>query len=277
MKKSNFIVLNLFGFNKEHLSARLKLLCVVLITLQFYLVPITSSIMSKSDFNSYATYMQFYATSSYTVIILGLIVLEANGIKLFHDYLTILMIALSCFLRGELSGEYNAIYHSYMNFLGITLLIYVFFFQRKITMPSLKSFVIAILWSVITVLVSALLYAIISPVHGSLPANLLDYIMNMLVFQFSFVAVIEEAVFRGLLFGFIVLSGFEENKALLVQAILFWGYHYMNVTNPLLFFLLVPLITISATLIVKKYNLLYMTMLMHLLVNVFARVLVAIL
>jgi membrane protease YdiL (CAAX protease family) len=277
MTNIDFIAQKLFAVNKENLSTRLKLLCVVLITLQSYLVPITSYIMSKSDDSSYAAYMQFYAISSYTVIILGLIVLDANGVKLFQDYLTLLMIVLSCFFRSDLGGEYDTIYRNYMNFLGISLLIYIFYLQRRITVPNLKSLVVAILWSGITILVSAFLYAIIEPVHGTLPANLINYTINMLLFQFSFVTVIEEAIFRGLLFGFMVLSGFGENKALLVQAILFWGIHYMSVSNPLLFFLFVPLYTISITLIVKRYKLLYMSILMHTLVNVFARVLVAIL
>lgn len=276
MKSHNSNFLQTPNVAKNHLNSKMATLYIILITLQFYLLPLVSFLFG-TDFSRYATYMHFYAMSSYTIIVIGIIVLHINGVVLFQDYFTLSIIVLSCFLRSTLKGDYELVHRIYMNFLGFVLLIYMIANQRKITMPGLKSIFIGCLWSVGTVLVLAILYVVLDPVHGSLPSDLHNYIVNMSVFQLSFVAVIEETVFRGLLFGFMVLSGCKENTALLIQAVLFWGFHYMDITKPILFFIFVPLFTISATLMVKKYKMLYLSIVMHILVNVFARIFVAIL
>lgn len=260
----------------KHLSPKIAYIYIVLITLQFYLLPL-ASFAYETDFNRQAAYMHFYATSFYTIIVLGAVVLHSNGIVLFRDHYTLSLIALSCFLRTTFIGDYELLHRSYMNFLGLTLLIYMIVNRRKITIPSLKSVFIGFLWSASTVLILALLYAVLVPMHGALPLDLTSYIINMSVFQLSFVTVIEEAAFRGLLFGFMVLNGYKENTALFIQAILFWGIHYMDIANPVLFFIIVPLFTLSVTLIIKKYKMLYLSIIMHLLMNVFLRVFVAML
>ena len=65
--------------------------------------------------------------------------------------------------------------------------------------------------------------------RGILPTDLTSYIINSSLFQLSFITVIEEAYFRGLLFGFLVMIGFKENVALIVQALLFLGVHYLKI------------------------------------------------
>ena len=56
---------------------------------------------------------------------------------------------------------------------------------------------------------------------------------------------IEEAYFRGLLYGFLVMNGVKENSALWIQAILFCLNHYLDIMqNPILFiFGVVPIVT----------------------------------
>jgi hypothetical protein len=202
-------------------------------------------------------------------------VLHANGIMLFRDYFTLLTITASCFLSSILKGEYELVYKIYMNCLGVALLLYTIVNRRRLFIPSLKSATIGFFWSASTVIILAVIYATWNPVHGSLPADISTYIVNMSAFQLPFVAVIEEAIFRGLLFGFMMMIGYKENTALFIQAILFWGYHYMDIANPVFFFITIPLFTLSATLLIKKYKTLYLLIMMHLLVNVFVRVLVA--
>lgn len=264
------------NITKNGLNPKIVYIYVGLITLQFYLVPLASFVYG-TDLNRYATYMHFYAMSSYTIIVLGGIVLHTNGIVLFRDHFTLSIIALSCFLRSAFQGDYELIYRIYMNFLGIVLLVYIIKNRKKINLPSLKSVIVGFLWTAGTVLILVFLYATLDSVHGSLPSDLLTYIINRLVFQLSFVAVIEEVVFRGLIFGFLVMSGCKENTAFFVQAVLFWGFHYMDIANPVLFFVIVPIFTLSVTLIIKKYKMLYLSIIIHLFVNVFLGVLVSVL
>ena len=73
------------------------------------------------------------------------------------------------------------------------------------------------------------------------------------------------------------MNGFKENTAFSIQAILFWMGHYMSISNPVLFFIAIPLLTISTTLIMKKYKMIFEPIMVHTLVNVYASVIVIIL
>jgi membrane protease YdiL (CAAX protease family) len=130
---------------------------------------------------------------------------------------------------------------------------------------------------VITVVTISLLLFFINPTHESFPPKLLVYLLNTFLYQVSFVTVIEEACFRGLLFSFLVMNGYEEDRALIIQAILFWGSHYLKISSISLFFVAVPLLTLSLTLIIKKYKMLYMSVMVHTFANVLGPVLVVIL
>jgi len=75
-----------------------------------------------------------------------------------------------------------------------------------------------------------------------------------------------------------VLNGWQENRAFFIQGILFWGVHYMQISaNPAVFFIAVPMLTLSTTLITKEYKMLYLSVIVHTLANVFGPVLLAIL
>jgi membrane protease YdiL (CAAX protease family) len=95
------------------------------------------------------------------------------------------------------------------------------------------------------------------------------------MYQLSFVTVIEEALFRGLLFGLLLMNGYKENTALFIQSVLFCGIHYLKLNDPILFFILLPLFTLSVSLIVKKYKMLYLSIMVHTFNNVFGGLIVA--
>lgn len=259
---------------KRPINPKIGIAFIGLIILQFYLLPLIPWV-AGADINKYATYVYFYAMSSYTIIVLGIMIFRANGIELFQDHFTLWIIVLSCFLRSTFGGDYAEIHQYYMNFLGLVLVIYIIVNRKDIKIPGPKSLFIGLLWSVGTVVMISVLSVLIDPARGTLPTNLLSYIINMSIFQLSFGTVIEEACFRGLIYGFMVMNGYKENTALFVQAVLFWGIHYMKITNPVLFFVVIPLVTLSATLIIKKYKMLYISIIMHTLNNVFSAILVA--
>ena len=105
---------------------------------------------------------------------------------------------------------------------------------------------------------------------------LLNYIINTFIFQLSFVSVIEEAYFRGLIFSYLMMNGYKENAALYIQAILFWGIHYLKIVNLVHFFVDIPVLILGVTLLIKKYKMLYLSIMLHTLNNVFGAILVAI-
>jgi membrane protease YdiL (CAAX protease family) len=259
---------------KTRVNPKLGFVFIVLIILFSSLVPLIG-LASGPDYNKYTNLYYFYVISSYTIIVLSIIIFRSSDLEVFQDHFSLWTIVLSCFLRASLGGENEALYKGILIFIGTVLSIYIIRNRKNIKMPNVKSIFISIVWSVGTVVLVAMVIAFLVHEHGSLPSDLLSYIIKMSVFQFSFVTVIEESCFRGLLFCFLVMNGYKENKALFLQAVLFWGVHYMKMNNPVLFFVASPILILSITLIIKKYKMLYSSIIMHTLNNVFTAVLVA--
>jgi hypothetical protein len=71
-----------------------------------------------------------------------------------------------------------------------------------------------------------------------------------------------------------MMTGYQEDRALVIQGILFWGAHYLKFNaNPVIFFVAAPILTISTSLILKKYKMLYLSIVVHTFVNVLEPVL----
>ena len=168
------------------------------------------------------------------------------------------------------------IYKSILIILGVFFATYSIVNRKNIKFPSLKSVFIGLGWSVCAVLIIALIYAFLDQtLIQPFPPNLSTIIVNEFINQLSFTSVPEEACFRGLIFSFMVMNGYKEDKAFVIQAILFWSIHLGTIiTNPTLFFIIIPLGTLFMTLIIKKYKMLYLSIIMHTFINVFTTVLV---
>jgi hypothetical protein len=263
----------------KNLKPKLGIVFIFLITLQSYLIPLIPTV-SGIDYNKYVNLSYLCAIVAYTIIVLSIIIFDSNDLEVFQDKFSLWIIALTCFFRVNLGGNNEIIYKGILFFLGMMLVGYIIINQKHIKTPSLKSFFVGSLGAIGIVVVGALIRILLlapNSSHGILPSNLDTYIINVFVFQLSFVTVIEEAYFRGLIFGFLVMNGCKENTALFIQGVLFWGTHYMKMGDPALFFVILPVFTIYATLITKKYKMLYLTIIWHTLNNVFGGILIAIL
>jgi hypothetical protein len=243
------------------------------IILEIYLVPLIS-IISGKNLDTYVILLDLHSFLAYTIIVFS-IVFYFDDLSVFRDYFSLGFIVITCFFRVNLGGSYGFIYKCSLILLGLVLLGFIIKNRTKIKIPGIKSFLIGLLWSLGTVLAVVFLHLLLDSNHGTLPTNVGHYIRNQTLFELSFTTVIEEAFFRGLLFSLLVLNGCRENKALIIQAFLFWGVHYMDITDPILFFGVLPLLTISATFLLKKYKMLYSTIIMHTMNNVLAGILIA--
>lgn len=260
---------------RKQTDPKLTNLFVFLIILQSYFLPLIALTVG-SDLNRYRDYLYLYTTISYTIIVLGIIIFDDRGLDVLKDHYSLWIIVIACFLAAVVGGTNNAIYQIFLVLLGLRLSVHLLTKSRGFRLPSLKSVYTGLLWSVGTIVIIALLLAFLTSTRLSLPSNLLSYILSTFLFEVAFVTVIEEALFRGLLFGILVMNGYEENKALFVQAVLFWGVHYLKLSNTPLFFIAIPLLTLSTTLITKKYKMLYLPIMIHTFANVLGPVLVVI-
>ena len=219
----------------------------------------------------YANYVFLNAIASYTLVVASIMIFSPSRLVTFRDHFSLWMVVFACLLSVISPGENTIIYTSVFTFLGLALSVYIIVNREGITTPSLKSFVVGVCWSIGAVVVLALASAFLgikfSPIFSS------AVIINSFRFQLAFVSVAEEALFRGITLSLLLMNGSNENKALFVQAMLFWGMHYLDLSNPVLFFIIIPLGTLFMTLLIKQYKLLYLPVIMHTLLNVFVALL----
>ena len=272
MKNGNLNSQHYPNDTKKYLSPKVGIALIALIIFQ--------SGFSQSIFSAmgvdYVNFLYLDAISAYAIIVFSVIFFSPNVLEVFRDHFTLWIIVLGCFLPVAFEGENTMIYKGIFISLGLILAIYIIVNRKNIKFPGLKLAFIGLAWSVGAVLIIALIYALLDQTYTkSFPSNLPTMIVQIFGYQLSFVAVIEEALFRGLLFSFMVMNGYKEDKAFVVQAVLFWAMHFGNIINsPTLFFVIIPLTTFLLTLVIKKYKMLYMSIMMHTFINVFVTALV---
>jgi hypothetical protein len=250
---------------------------IFFIVLLFYFVPLLAS-AAGTDSARFTDYLYLYTTVSYTVIVVSIIIFSERGLDVIQDHFSLWVIVLGCFLAAGQGSEHDTVYKIFLILLGFRLSFHIIENRYSLKIPDWKPTFISLLWSVVTFVIIALLLFVLNPVRESLPPNLSRVLLNTFLYQVSFVTVIEEAYFRGLLYSFLLMNGYQEDRALIIQGILFWGGHYLKISaSPAIFFVAVPILTLSTSLIIKKYKMLYVSIMVHTLVNVLEPVLNAIL
>lgn len=259
-------------------NPRLGIVFIVLVTLDSLITPLLS-LLAGSDEAKYANYIYVHTIIAYTIIVISILIFHKYGLDVFQDHFSLWLIVFTCFFRPRTGGPGEHVFRAAMDILGLVLSGYIIANRKRIKIPNWKSILIGVSWSVGTVIVGTVVHVLESPSHATLPPYLTLVIFYTSVYQLSFTTVIEEAYCRGLLYGFLVMNGVKENTALWIQAIFFCLNHYFDIIqNPLLFiFGVVPIVAISTTLIIKKYKMLYQSIMIHTLMNVFVPILILIL
>ncbi len=223
-----------------------------------------------SDYYLYIRYTYVYVILSYLVIAI-IFLLEIENLQKFHiDTISFWMIILNCFLRVRLGGNEEKFFLIILAILGCLMTVMFIKNRSLIAKTSLDSLVKGVIvgcgvLAVITFIEAFQVEKWLSDIY----ANKLGInILRQLIFQFSFVVLIEEVVFRGFLAGYLMIFGLREKTAFSIQALLFWLIHYRRLTNPITFFISIPILAISTTLVVKRQKQLLPSIFVHLMVNV---------
>lgn len=216
-------------------------------------------------------YSYFYLVSSYLIIAFGMIFFRRHGLRMLSDRYFIWLLIITCFLRPNIGGGHDLAYRWFFIFLGLAFSFYAIKNKAALYIPDKKIVVVGLFWSIGTVLIIVLVQLLLSSNRiTAVPSSLLNYVVNAFFYETSSVVIVEEVFFRGLIIGCMLINGYSENTALFVQAILFWGVHYMYAaTNPLWLFTGIPLLTLSTTLIMKKHKTIFLPILVHTFLNVF--------
>lgn len=265
-----FVYSNITNFMKKIPVSTLGRIFFVIFALQFYLVPLIVPFLREQYFN-------LNIAISYTVIVFFTMILCVQKNNLLLDSLTLWLVAISCLLSFFSIHEDGLPYKIYLGLLGSVFLIFIYINRKNHSMPSLSLIGVGIVWSLLTlILVSGLIY-MFNGKQTSIPQGIFALILNTILFNLFFVTIIEELYFRGLFVTFAIANGYKEDSAYVIQAILFWLGHYFVITSyPLMFFVAIPILSISTTLIIKKYKTVSLSILVHTVVNVFSTLIVII-
>ena len=181
---------------KKNPSSKIGVVFIVLILLQYYLFPVLTPAWALDDAKLVNNIFYFHTIISYAIIVFSLIVFHEFELDMFRDYFSLGIIVVTCFLRAGLGGSDEAVFKALLILIGIILTNYIIVNRKSIKVPDVNSVFTGVLWSVGVTVVLSLLRVFLDPGHRTLPTNILAYIINMSVFQLSFVTIIEEAYFE---------------------------------------------------------------------------------
>src|SRR5258706_13979628 len=99
-------------------NPKIGMIIIVLIVLLSFLLPL-AGIASRGNYNRYVNYIYLYVISSYTIIVLSIIVFRTKGLDVFQDHFSLWIIVITCFFRASLGGNNEMIYKGVLIFLGL--------------------------------------------------------------------------------------------------------------------------------------------------------------
>ncbi len=241
-----------------------------------------SPFISWSPDSAFDNYWK-YGTLLVSIFTLTLLIfLEFNNLDdFFIDQASLVIFIFFCFFRRRLGTEGEIYFISLIALFGFSILVFTIYKRAKTARPTIPLLLFSTLLAGITTILFTLTESIRSlnwyaPYYFSNPIIL---IIRELVYQLSFVTIIEELLFRGFLVGYLIKFGWREQSAFIVQALLFWLVHYpyLILGNPITFFLSIPILTFSTSYIVKRHKQVFPSILIHTIVNVFVPILLSML
>lgn len=96
------------------------------------------------------------------------------------------------------------------------------------------------------------------------------------IFNLSFVSIIEEVLFRGILWGHLRELRWSENKIFWIQALIFWMAHFTRLANPITFFISLPLTIIWESYLARNSKQTFPSIVGHTILNTFLAIIVTI-
>ena len=199
-----------------------------------------------------------------------LLLIERNNLEDFNiDHFALILLILSSFFRSKLGIENEYVFLLFYKVIGsIILFLYIFNF-RNIQKINVYWIIISVIFTIII----ALLLSVVDKTFKSL--NSFPYSILTLSREFvwaMFAVPIEEFVFRGFIWGYLIKTGIGLKKAMWIQIIMFWFAHILEIGNILFFIITLPLLTYFLSLLRKFSKNLSPSILSHLLFNIIYRV-----
>ena len=194
-------------------------------------------------------------------------ILLCRNISNLHQY-HISTIALAIFLVSPiLSMISNPSDLTALVRIALAVVFAAYFVRNRKRIDAVKNDRKSILWNSIfvlgSILVTTLLFAYLRGFSGTESAYSLSMLVNGLLFQLSFAAVMEEPLFRGFLWGGFRQLGLSDGLVCALQAGLFWLGHIYYYNTGINFWVVIPIGSILLGLVVWKTKSITNSMVTH--------------
>ena len=217
-------------------------------------------------------FQYYFVLASY--FCLGFILwFEKNDLQNWNlDKYSLFVLIVMGFIRIKLNVVSEEFFRILISLFGLSLLFGIILHWKKIPATSIRWALIGLLSCIFVIplafIESTVLekYAISSALYHN---KFFSYAVHNLFYTLAFVAPYEELVLRGALWGQLRRWNIDEVKIAWIQGVLTWLLHFWQITNPITFFLTIPIQTIILTLLVKYSKQIFPSILSHTLVNLF--------
>jgi len=221
-----------------------------------------------------ATSKYIITTAAYIVIII-LVWFEIDNLKQFHlDFYSLLILVIFGPLFRKLSQPlHQNIFWLLIVFASITLLIILIRNRSKIPETNTKWLADSVFKISLVIVLITLLEGWLQPASYSLadPKTYHPWIdvIGRIVHSLASTASIEEIIFRGFLWGYLIRFGWNERQAIWGQAIVFWLIHFAQLFYaPITFFIIVPISIVLFSIIVRNTKQVFWAIIVHTVINV---------
>lgn len=222
----------------------------------------------------------YFSYAYVTFMYLGISILigvEAKNLEEFHiDKFTIMTFVLGSILRRRIGAPAESFFLILIALSGILAIFMVA--RKKPTLPrtNMKWVFVGIGIGCGTVIIITFLELLFRGTWVAMPLfrnNLIATVIGEIVKEFSFGALVEEILFRGFLWGYLKKEGWNENKVIWTQGILFWVLHLSRIVTPFTFFIVIPLITMIFSKLTLRSRQLFPAIVAHIIINVISSLL----
>lgn len=195
---------------------------------------------------------------------------EVRNIKEFHfDRTSLILIILFGIVRSRLDIQNEEYYRILLFLFTLVLLVICYRSWQNIPKTRFRWVWIGLLFCVLLVPITWA-ESLQPEKYSSLnfpPGDLGLVFLRRVLYNLSFVVLLEEIVFRGVLWGYLRRFGWTENSAFWGQAILFWLLHFWQIVNPITFFITIPLGTLAYSILVRYSKQILPSIILHTILN----------
>jgi len=224
-------------------------------------------------------WLKYSTTITYYLCVAVVVWLERNQLSEYHlDSLSVLVILLSGSIFRTRLGIPGEIYYLVVIWVLSIVILFGFAFNRtKIPKTNIR-------WLLIGIAIAFLSMIPITILESFQPYKWLDSNLNAdnlvlftirdAIYILSFVSPMEEVIFRGLIWGCLRRFGWTENRIFWTQAVLFWIIHFTRIASPITFFISIPIVTITCSLLARYSKQVFPSIVAHTLINITIPILV---